>query len=119
MHIIYFDFGKAVDQVLNANIKTGCIFKRVLNFEQQALSNQSEGMLERWIELTRLNLTVDPNEWSRSLLDAHNKLLAFGLNTSLSLCGTADAVGFPLTFHKYICKFWQYSGGKKKPTLQA
>lgn len=64
---MYFDFGKAFDQVLNTNIKTDCTVKWVPNFEQQALSNESEEMLERWTELTRLNLTVDSNEWPSSL----------------------------------------------------
>lgn len=49
------------------------------------------------------------------LLYAQNKLLAFSLNTSLSPCGTTDSVGFPLMFHKYKCKRWQYSEKKKKP----
>lgn len=49
------------------------------------------------------------------LLYAHHKLLAFSLNTSLSLCGTTDSVGFPLMFHLYKCKPWQYSGGGKNP----
>lgn len=64
---MYFDFGNAFDQVLNTNIKTGCTVKRDPNFEQQTLSNESEEMMERWTELRRLNLTVDSNEWSKSL----------------------------------------------------
>lgn len=66
MDIMYFYFGRAFEQVLNTNIKLSYIVQWV-NFEQQELSNESEGTLERWTELTRLNLTMDSNEWSRSL----------------------------------------------------
>lgn len=37
------------------------------NFEQHTLSNDSEEMMEKWTELRRLNLTVDSNEWCKSL----------------------------------------------------
>lgn len=42
---MYFDFGMASDQLLNTNVNTSCTVKWVLNFEQQALSNQSEETL--------------------------------------------------------------------------
>lgn len=65
---MYFDFGKAFDQVLNTNIKTGCTVKWDPNFEQQTPSDESEEMMGRRTELRRLNLTVDSNEWPKSLI---------------------------------------------------
>lgn len=34
------------------------------------------------------------------LLYAYNKVLAFSLDTSLSMCGITDSLGFLLIFHK-------------------
>lgn len=50
----------------------------------------------------------------KSQLYAYNKLLAFSLDTSVSLCGITDSLGFLLMFPKYKCKPWYYS--EKKST---
>lgn len=52
------------------------------------------------------------NHSLKSLLYAYNILLASSSNIPLSLYGRTDSLGF-LTFPKYKCKPWYYSGGKK------
>ena len=53
------------------------------------------------------------NHSLKSLLYAYNILLASSSNIPLSLYGRTDSLGFLLTFPKYKCKPWYYSGGKK------